>query len=483
MLVPLNNFAPDLDPTTPGVIVDCDNLLPTLKGYKAQPSPLGIGLPALTSACRGLTVVRDLDATWRVFAATATRIYEATGTAWTDVSKTGGYSATGDDMRWRFAQFGNATLATNRTDPMQQATTGNFADIPTAPKAAIVETVNGFAMAFDTTDATYGDRPDGWWCSALRDQSNWTPSIATQAANGRLLDSPGSVRAGRRLGSDIVAYKERSMYLGRYVGAPVIWSWTLVPGEIGALSQEAVVDIGTAHVFLGVDDFYMFDGTRPVSIGSPLREWFFADMEPRFRYRVQSLHDRINGLVYWFYPSRGGNGALTKWVAYQYKANKWGHGTLTVEAASEYLSGEISYDALGDYFATYDAIPAIAYDSPYWNEASIIASIVDSAHTFKTLLGPGSACSLTTGDLGDDETFTTLTRVRPRFVTAPASATMDHLTHDQLGTTPTPVESSTLNAGKFDAMWSSRWHRIRMNTTGDMEITALTAQFAEDGAE
>ncbi len=483
MLVPLNNFAPDLDPTTPGIMVECDNLLPTLKGYRAAPSPLGVGLPALPDACRGLIVIRDLDATWRVFAATGAAIYEATGTAWSDVSKTGGYTTTAEDVRWRFAQFGNVTLATNRSAPIQQALDAGFDDVPTAPRAAILETVSGFAMAFDTIDATYGDRPDGWWCSALRNQADWTPAIATQAANGRLLDSPGAIRAARRLGADIVAYKERSMYLGRYLGPPLIWSWTLIPGEIGALSQESVVDIGTAHVFLGVDDFYLFDGTRPQSIGSPLREWFFADIEPRFRYRVQALHDRINSLVYWFYPARGSDGALTKWVAYHYKANKWGHGTLTVEAASEYLNGAITYDTLGDYFATYDAIPAIAYDSPYWNEASIIASVVDSTHTFRTLLGPAGPASLTTGDMGDDETFTTLTRVRPRFVTAPASATLDHLVHDELGTDPAVAESSDLNAGKFDALWSSRWHRLRVATSGNMEITALAAQFAEDGTE
>lgn len=482
MLVPLNNFAPDLDPTTPGVIVECDNLLPTLKGYRASPSPLGVGLPALAAACRGLTVARRLDGTWRVFAGTGAALYEAAGTAWADRSRVGGYSNPAE-ARWRFAQFGNVTLATNRGDAMQQSTDAAFSDVPTAPKASIIDTVSGFVMAFDTSDATYGDRPDGWWCSALRDQANWTPAIATQAANGRLLDTPGPIRAGRRLGADIVAYKERSMYLGRYVGPPVIWSWTLIPGEIGALSQEAVVDIGTAHVFLGAEDFYLFDGTRPQPIGAPLREWFFGRVDPAYQYRVQSLHDRANSLVYWFYPPKGSGGVLTEWVAYHYKANKWGRGTLTIEAASEYLNGAITFDTLGDRFASYDALPAIAYDSPYWTASSAMMSVIDSSHTLQALQGPAGNTTLTTGDLGDDEAFTTLTRVRPRFAAAPAVATLDHLIHDLLGSTPAVAESSTLNAGKFDALWSSRWHRLRLNTTGDMEITALAAQLAEDGGE
>lgn len=482
MLVPLNNFAPDLDPTTPGIMVDCDNLLPTMKGWRAAPTPLGLGLPALAALCRGLTVARKLDGTWRMFAGTGAALYEAAGNSWVDRSKAGGYSNPAE-ARWRFCQFGNVTMATNRADAMQQSLSTTFADVPTAPKASIIETVNGFVMAFDTLDGTYGDRPDGWWCSALRDQANWTPAIATQAANGRLLDTPGPVRAGRRLGGDIVAYKERSMYLGRYVGPPIIWAWTLIPGEIGALSQEAVVDIGTAHVFLGADDFYIFDGTRPASIGASLREWFFKRIDPSYQYKVQSLHDRKNAVVYWFYPVVGSGGTLTEWVAFHYKANKWGRGALSIEAASEYLNGAITYDNLGSRFATYDDLPAIAYDSPYWTASSALQSVVDSSHTLKALNGPAGAASLTTGELGDDESFTTLTKVRPRFLTAPTAANLTHLIHDTLSDTPSAAETSALNSGKFDALWSSRWHRLKIDTTGDMELTAMNAEFTEDGTQ
>lgn len=482
MLVPLNNFAPDLDPTTPGIMVDCSNLVPTMKGYRAAATPVPL-MPALASACRGLTVARKLDGTWRVFGGTGAALYEAVSGAWVDRSRAGGYSNPAE-ARWRFCQFGNVTMATNRADAMQQSLSTTFADVSGAPKASIIETVNGFVMAFDVVDTAgtgFGDQPDGWWCSALRDQTNWTPAIATQSANGRLLDTPGAIRAGRRLGADIVAYKERSMYLGRYVGPPIIWAWTLIPGEIGAFSQESVVDIGTAHVFLGPDDFYLFDGTRPAPIGSSLREWFFARLDPAYQYKVQSLHDRKNAVVYWYYPTLGSSGALTEWVCYHYKANKWGRGTLTIEAASEYLNGAITYDTLGNLYATYNDLPAIAYDSPYWTSSAVLQSVVSATHVLQSLNGAASSSSLTTGELGDDESYTTLTKVRPRYLAAPTAATMTHKTHDSLADALSNVESSTLNGGKFDALWSSRWHRIQIDSTGDMEITAMNAEFTEDG--
>ena len=78
-------------------------------------------------------------------------------------------------------------------------------------------------MALNVNHGAYGDALDGWHCSGIRDQTNWTASAASQSAYGRLLDSPGDIRAGAALGSDIVAYKSTSMYLGRYVGPPLIW--------------------------------------------------------------------------------------------------------------------------------------------------------------------------------------------------------------------------------------------------------------------
>lgn len=177
MRVPLTGFAPDLDPATPGVLTDCDGIVPTVQGLSAAASLAPTGLPALAGAPIGAYATQLLDGTKRFFASTATAIYEGAGTSWTNRSRVGGYTGT---QRHRFAVFGNVVLASNRSEVIQAASAGaSFADIATAPKAAILVSVNGFVMALDTTDATYGDRPDGWWASGIRDHTLWTPSLAT----------------------------------------------------------------------------------------------------------------------------------------------------------------------------------------------------------------------------------------------------------------------------------------------------------------
>lgn len=227
--------------------------------------------------------------------------------------------------------------------------------------------VNGFVMAFDTNDGVYGDRPDGWWCSGIRDQTIWTPALATQAANGRLIDSPGKITAAASLGSDVVAYKYNSMYLGRYVGAPVIWAWTRVPGDIGTSGAESVVTLGTQHFFVGPSDFYTFDGTVPRPIGGDVREWFFLNLNQQYRANIVGAVDVPRSLVYWYYPSvNSTDGALDSCIVLNTLTGKWGHWTVNTQVPVLYVSGAITYHGLGALYATYDDLPDIAYDSPFW---------------------------------------------------------------------------------------------------------------------
>ena len=83
--VPIIGFRPDDDPTTEGIIVSCDSLVPTLKGsYKPAPSATDAGLSALSAECLGIAEAQLLDASTRLIAGTDTSLYEISGTAWVD---------------------------------------------------------------------------------------------------------------------------------------------------------------------------------------------------------------------------------------------------------------------------------------------------------------------------------------------------------------------------------------------------------------
>lgn len=417
MRVPLNGFAPDLDPTTPGVVADCDAIVPTINGLAAAPSLAATAQAALAAPPTATYATTLLDGSKRLFACTNAAIYEASGGGWTDRSRAGGYTGT---QRLRFCVFGNVVLSANRSQAIGSAAAGaGFVDIAGAPKASILVAAAGFVMALDTVDGIYGDRPDGWWCSGLEDQTAWTPSAATQSENGRLFDTPGRITAGAALGDNVVAYKANSMYLGQYVGAPLVWSWQRVPGDIGTSGNESVVTVGTRHFFIGPNDLYVFDGTVPQSLNAPVAKWFFDDLNQTYRSNIIGAVDTPNALVYWHYPSnKSASGALDSVLIYNYRTNQWGKQAMSIDAPVVYTSGGITYESLGVAYATYADLPAIGYDSPFWASDHAAPGVFVGA-TLYSLTGAPGASWLKTGDFGDLTKYTLLRRVTPRYRVTP----------------------------------------------------------------
>lgn len=488
--VKIQGFAPDMDITSPGIITGGTAFIPTINGISPPMSLVSAGYAALAATCTGTTVVRLLDDSRRLFAGTQTKLYEGSGTSWTDQSGASTFTG-GIDNRWRFAQFGNDTIATNYTDAMQVSTSsGAFSALGgTPPKAAIIETCQGFVMAFDYNDGV-NVYHDGWWCSALRNDASWSPSIATQAENGRLLDTPGSIRAARAMGDVMVAYKERSMYLGFNDGPPVIWRWQLVPGDIGAVSQEAVVNVlinnAPAQIFAGFDGFYVFDGTRPISIGDPLKNWYNRTASAQYRYRIRTMHDRTNQTVYFYLPDSSGN--LTFCVPYNYRRNTWGYlaSIDPIQAALEYLSEGITYNTLGSFYSTYDSLPAISYDSPFWTSGAPVPSVFGSNSTLQSYTGTPAASGFYCGYTGDENMFNTLVRVRPRFNSYPTGAVSCNVLYTQnIGDqSPSTIATSNLNNGKMDVMKSSKWFAPQISVaSGNYELTGYDLLFEGDGEE
>jgi hypothetical protein len=485
----LIGYAPDIDQTIEGVITDCSAFIPTEKGMQAAPSAQDGGTDALSTACLGASSVRKLDNSFRLIAGIATKLYELSGSSWVDVARLAGgnYAATTDNP-WRMTQFGNTTLAVNKSDTLQYSESSNFADVSGAPKASIVETVQNFVFLFDTDEGTYGNSPNRWWCAGIGTYDDWVPAIATQCATGILTSAPARISAGKRFGNQIIAYKERAMFIGTYVGAPTIWDWQQIPGEAGCSSQEAVVNIGTAenpvHIFMGIDDFWRFDGARPVPIGAPLRKTVYADFDAAYANRIKSLHDRKNSRVYFFYPSLGGSGAIDSCVVYHYRNNTWGRDDRTIEAVVEYLAGGITYDTWDTLYPTYNDIPnALSYDSPFLTAGQFTPGIFDNNHDLKSIDGVATNSSFTTGDMGDDVNYYLLERVKPRWLTKPTSATMTNFYKDSEGDTLTTDQMTTMSLSRFDVLRSARWHRLQFNMVGDAVLNDLNIQYSEDGLE
>lgn len=483
-MTPLLGFVPDAEASTPGAITACDQFVPYLTGMEGAPRPVTpTDVPALAAACIGSAVVTKLNGDRRIFAGTAAKLYELLAGAWTDRTRSvGGDYTGGADTRWSFAQFGDATIASNKTDAMQASTTGAFADISGAPKAEIVFTVGAFVMALNYDDGT--ETADGWYCSAAFDHTDWVLDVTTQCTSGRLVSTPGALTAGLKLGEYAVAYKAKSIFLGQYVGSPVVWDWIPVAGgEAGCVGKDAICDIGGAHFFVGEDNFWLFDGTRPVPLGdNQVRQWFYDNSDPQFRYRTICTFDRQNNRVWVFFPGSGSE-TCNKALVFHVLAKKWGCADRDVEAAVNYIAPGTTFDTLDDEGATYDTLPDISYDSQYWLSGGRSLSIFNTSHQLQLMTGDATTGSFTTGDVGDDDEVLLLTQIRPRFAAGygPTAATCETESKMWSGDDYVVGETSTLNDGKFDVLMSARWHRATLTMDGPVRVTHLKFSLTPNG--
>ena len=480
-MTPLLGFMPDSDATTPGVLLDCEQLIPSENGMSSAPSAIApVGVGTLADACRGAAVVSDLNGVRRIFAGTTTKIYELASTTYVDQSRVGSYTL-GIDSRWTFESFGNSVLAANEADAIQRSTGGVFSDIATAPKADIIFSISGFVMALNYNSGTA--TTDGWACCAYLDETNWAPSVATQATRGRLVSSEGKITAGKRLGNYAVAYKSKAIYLGQYVGAPVVWQWDqIIGGDAGCSGKEAIVDIGGAHVFVNDENFWVFDGTRPRPLGTgQVRQFWVDDSDPKYRFRTLAVHDKQGNRVWFYYCSRNSLGVRDSVLVYHLGTKQWGRANRSVEAVLQFVSPGLVINELDSLSSTIDGLPNIPFDSQYWFSGGRSVAVFDTAHQILQMNGIAENSSMFTGDFGDDDGISMLRKSRLRFARSPTTSTAIGFKSFVEGTPPTIGTTTTLTDGSYYMTQRGRWHRIKYNFTGEVQITGIALELVPNG--
>ena len=190
----------------------------------------------------------------------------------------------------------------------------------------------------------------------------------------------------------------------------------------------------------------------------------------------------MNSLVYFYYPVSD-SVHPDKCVVYNYRTDQWGVDDRQIQAAFEYISPGVTYDDLGASFATYDALPSVAYDSSFWAASFPIPAVFDTSNQPKTLDDVAGSSSFTTGDIGDDFVESLLSRVKNRYIVAPTTASMTNYHRQNIGDALTADVTTSQASGKVDVLREARWHRFMWNFTGNTELSATVPEFIRAGDE
>lgn len=472
-------FAPDVDSwwnVNPGMLLDIADLVPTNKrSYKSYQSSASqnVNNGAFSEATYGTAltgkILKRVDGTARMFAATPTRLLENTAAAWVDVSLGGTNYTTATD--WNFAAFGNDVLAVSKANNTQISSTvaGVFANLGGgSPKASCITVQKNFVIVADTDDGTNNLGDNIMW-SALGNDKSWTADAATQAGNVRILDAPGKITALVNMRDAVAVYKEDSLHLLEYQGSPLLWTSRLISDKVGCASSKGVVAVNGVHYFLHRTGLHRFDGASVVNVGNPVNGYVFTRMGSQANFAtVQGAYDEYEGLLFFYFHDADATdgGAATNErryaLAHQYETGLMGF----VKHAWNATTGTCRC-----------VLQATLSDITAWksSEATSVSNVLTLGNvsgtgvvTRRPVFGQstGSSVSLGTGNIGDGFNNTVLNEIRLRLDAA------DFATGASVY--PGPV-TYTANAARngFDGMTTAKFFTITIPLTGCGEINGL----------
>ncbi len=453
-----------------------DNVLPLAKGYKSLAGFQALSGTGLTGSALGLFTSFSASGSTN-YAGDATKLYQMNSSlVFQDKSKAGGYNnSTTENTRdfWAFTQFGSNIIATNFADNIQKFEEGvdsAFSDLVSL-KAKYIAVIRDFVVSGYTTESstTYNQRVK--W-SGINDSSTWTPSQATQSGFQDIVGSHGNIQAIVGGESAGVIFMEKAIYRMSYVGVPLIFQFDKIADNIGAFAPKSVASYGNQIFFLAQDGFYKLTGAQqlePIGNGK-VDNFFFDDLSSNLD-GITSAVDPNNSIVVWSYRGSGATGTTNnKLLIYNYAVNKWSTGSgqdleFIASASQEAFNTLESLDVLGDL----DNLPR-SLDSYFYREGVVGLAGFNSDNKFGKFIANSLSATVDTTEFeGAEGKRSTLINCRPIVDgTTNTSVTITPITRQsQLDTTTTGSAVSTNDTGTCPLRSTSRYHRIRVNVTGN----------------
>lgn len=284
-----------------------------------------------------------------IIAGSKTKLYEVTSSAFTDISKGGGYGTGAKPGVWRFASFGNDVIATNRADSVQYraGNTGNFADLITStakPLARFVTVIRNYVQLGDINLAGYYS--DQVWWSAIDDARTFVDQIVTarpetQSDQQRIVSRNGALM-GMAGGDQGVIFKRNSMHLQTWLGGTLVFRFDDISSSVGTPYPSSIVQTPYGLCWFDGSTFRRYLGGQTesdlVDIGSTvLSEYLTGDFSPHPIAQIEpgdiSIEDQIMvgswdpfaRVVVWTYQDRGGTAFRhTRGIVYNPAEERWG---------------------------------------------------------------------------------------------------------------------------------------------------------------
>ena len=290
------------------------------------------------------------------------RIYPqgTTGRAYNEPTSAGATGFSSEITQWSLDNWGEDVLVNRRkgaiyffdtdasTTPLRATlVSGATNSTPTTVDSIIVSPNDRHAIAlgsnqFGTTaspSGTYDPLTVRW--ANQEDYTNWVPSVSSTSGEVQLTDGTAII-GGVRSRNAINVWTDNSLWLQTFVGPPFTFKFTQMGTNCGLIAPHAAVDYDGRTVWMGFDNFYVFDG-QVRTLDCTVRRFIFNRLNNNQQDKIFAGINSEFKEVIWLYPSTEST-ECDSYVIWSPDENYWtyGSGIFTTFADKEVFGNTIT---------------------------------------------------------------------------------------------------------------------------------------------
>ena len=261
---------------------------------------------------------------------------------WNQPTSTGASDFSSQITQWSLDNWGEDIIANRRkgsiyywdtdasTTPLRATlVSGATNSTPTTVDSIIVSPNDRHLIAlgsneFGTTASpggTYNPMTVRW--SNQEDYTNWVPSIGS--TSGEVIIADGTkIVGGRRSRNAINVWTDNSLWSMTFVGPPFTFQFSQLGTNCGLIAQHAAVDYDGRAVWMGYDNFYVFDG-QVKSLDCTVRRYIFDRLNMSQKDKIFCGINSEFKEVIWLYPSTNST-ECDSYVVWSPDENYWSYG-------------------------------------------------------------------------------------------------------------------------------------------------------------
>lgn len=176
------------------------------------------------------------------------------------------------------------------------------------------------STTFDPMLVRWSDQDNPW---------DFVPTTFNQSGEQHLANGSYLITA-RSTRQELLLWSDAALYSMQYLGPPYVWGFNLLMDNISIAGPNAVVVVNNTTFWMGMDKFFMYNGTVN-TLPCSLRRQIFNNINKSQLSQVTCGSNEGFSEVWWHYPSETSD-VNDSYVIYNYLENLWYYGTMVRSA-------------------------------------------------------------------------------------------------------------------------------------------------------